>query len=225
MGVWSSHESSHHLVVAVEHYSLVCGHHSSSSHLHYTDPDLTDLGDTDLQDTIEDVDDDDTDTMDSTDYVLLPPSSKRFDPTLLDSTTRPRSHQRSRLQEEGRQVRRRNSPVKRSRENTLKQLIKLCRRTDEEEGDDMGEDDPQVLQLHSMLDRLSGAPVYIKRFGSILDRQDRARNLVKKTKNPVKRNIKMLKKILMECLLEKDILEAQYEVRKPTTQFLRFGRG
>merc|ERR1712179_391339 len=117
--------------------------------------------------------------------------------------------------------RRRKSPVKRSRENTLKQLIRLCRKTDEEDGDDVGEDDPQLLQLHSMLGRLSGAPVYIKRFGSILDQQERARSLVKKTKNPAKRNIRKLKKILMECLLEKNILETQFEVRKPTTQFLR----
>ena len=44
----------------------------------------------------------------------------------------------------------------------------------------------------------------------------------------MKRNMGKLKRILMDCLLEKNILEPRGGAggsRKPATQFLRFGRG
>ena len=51
---------------------------------------------------------------------------------------------------------------------------------------------------------------------------------MKKARCPVRRNMGKLKRILMECLLEKNILETRGGAvgsRKPATQFLRFGRG
>lgn len=59
----------------------------------------------------------------------------------------------------------------------------------------------------------------------MLDQQTRTRNLIKKAKAPtMKRNMLKLKRILMDCLLENNILEGRGQGRQPTTQFLRWGR-
>lgn len=52
-------------------------------------------------------------------------------------------------------------PEKRSREKTLRQLIKMCKASGE--GEDLEDMDPQLLQLQGMLSRLKAKPVYIKR--------------------------------------------------------------
>jgi len=157
---------------------------------------------------------DDSDSEDNVNYVLIPQTSKRSEQSYPA------------VQMYGDKM---TPPVKRNRERTLRQLITLCKKSDEgEDDDDEDEDeDPQIIQLHSMLGKLSGSPVYIKRFGSLLNQQARGRSLAKRSKiTNIKRNVSKLKRILMECLMEKNILEMRGKEmeKKPTTQFLRFGR-
>ena len=56
--------------------------------------------------------------------------------------------------------------VKRSREQTLKQLVRLCRSAGEDGAD--ARLDPQLLQLHGMLGRLGAKPIYMKRWARVL---------------------------------------------------------
>ena len=56
--------------------------------------------------------------------------------------------------------------VKRSREQTMKQLIRLCRSAGEDGGD--AQLDPQLLQLHGMLGRLGAKPIYMKRWATYI---------------------------------------------------------
>merc|ERR1712108_47246 len=61
--------------------------------------------------------------------------------------------------------------------------------------------------------------------GSCHARAKRSRSMMKKAKQPsMKRSMTKLKRMLTECLMEKNILEGRGSGRKPTTQFLRFGR-
>merc|ERR1719219_348309 len=148
-------------------------------------------------------------------YMLVQQPRKKLDPSLYPSNARERLSLHSQ-QEELKRV------VKRSREKTLKQLIRLCQNTNGEE--------TELAHLQGMLGRLRSKADYMKRLGPAMLEQKRSRSMMKKAKVPAMKRSTMvkLKRMLTECLMEKNILEGRGGGgggRKPTTQFLRFGRG
>jgi len=105
----------------------------------------------------------------------------------------------------------------RSRESTLKELIQLCWNT----GDQSGEYDDRMSGVADILFSTPG-----KRVGSLLQHQARTNSILKSAisqsqNQQQKRNLAKLKKILLSCLLSKNILEPKdIKVKK---HFLRFG--
>merc|ERR550517_454982 len=195
---------------------------SSSSSLYDTDSEG--LGQTEYHEGVEDEEASDDleegEDEDDMGYLLVSQPRKKLDPSVFRSDARerlllnPHRHE----QEESRRL------IKRSREKTVKQLIRLCRNTNEGE-------EPELAHLQGMLGRLRSKAEYMKRFGPTMLEQKRSRSMMKKAKVPSMKRSTMvkLKRMLTECLMEKNILEGRGGGggggRKPTTQFLRFGRG
>ena len=119
---------------------------------------------------------------DDSDFGIIPQSNKRFD-SFFDQRAREKyliknlspNMEESKKDEEYGKVK-----TKRNRESTLKQLIKLCKRSDEESDKPVTKE--QKDYLRRVMQKFSTAPVYGKRFGSILEQQNRAKNLLKKVK-------------------------------------------
>merc|ERR550517_1331551 len=190
---------------------------SSSSYLYDTDSEG--LGQTEYHEGVEDEEASDDleegEDEDDMGYLLVSQPRKKLDPSFYRSDARerlllnPHGHE----QEESRRL------IKRSREKTVKQLIRLCGNTNEGE-------EPELAHLQGMLGRLRSKAEYMKRMGPAMLEQKRSRSMMKKAKQPsMKRSMTKLKRMLTECLMEKNILEGRGSGRKPTTQFLRFGRG
>merc|ERR550517_158382 len=152
---------------------------------------------------------------DDSDLGYILPPRKKLDPSFSASTAPEQLFQNSqRIEQEARRV------VKRSREKTVKQLIRLCRNTEGDEAD--------LAHLQGMLGRLRSKAEYMKRLGPAILEQKRSRLMMKKAKVPNMKRSSMvkLKRMLADCLMEKNILEGRSGGgRKPATQFLRFGRG
>merc|ERR1712179_621813 len=151
-------------------------------------------------------------------YLLVAQPRKKRDPSFYPATSNAR--QRLLLNPHGQEQESRRL-MKRSREKTVKQLIRLCRNTNEGE-------EPELAHLQGMLGRLRSKAEYMKRLSPAMLGQKRS--MMKKAKQPsTKRSMVKLKRMLTECLMEKNILEGRgggsAGGRKPTTQFLRFGRG
>ena len=70
-----------------------------------------------------------------------------------------------------------NTKTKRNRESTLKQLIELCERSGEEKDSKVQE--YHMNNIRRVVHKFSTAPVYGKRFNSILEQQNRAKHLLK----------------------------------------------
>merc|ERR1712037_994202 len=192
---------------------------SSSSSSYLYDTDSEGLGQTEYHEDEESVDDQDEgeDEEDMGGYLLVAPPRKKRDPSFYPATSTARERLLLNLhghQQEARRL------VKRSREKTMKQLIRLCRNTNGEE--------PELAHLQGMLGRLRSKAEYMKRLGPAMLEQKRS--MMAKAKQPsTKRSMVKLKRMLTECLMEKNILDGRgggsAGGRKPTTQFLRFGRG
>merc|ERR1712037_981622 len=193
---------------------------SSSSSSFIYDTDAEGLGQTEYHEDEESVDDQDEgeDEEDMGGYLLIAPPRKKRDPSFYPATSNARERLLLNLhgqkQEETRRL------VKRSREKTMKQLIRLCRNTNGEE--------TELAHLQGMLGRLRSKAEYMKRLGPAMLEQKRS--MMAKAKQPsTKRSMVKLKRMLTECLMEKNILDGRgggsAGGRKPTTQFLRFGRG
>merc|ERR550517_1960379 len=196
---------------------------SSSSSSYLYDTDSEGLGQTEYHEGAEDEEASDDleegEDEDDMGYLLVSQPRKKLDPSFYRSDARerlllnPHGHE----QEESRRL------MKRSREKTVKQLIRLCRNTNGEE--------PELAHLQGMLGRLRSKAEYMKRFGPAMLEQKRSRSMMKEAKVPSMKRSTMvkLKRMLTECLMEKNILEGRGGGggggRKPTTQFLRFGRG
>merc|ERR1719341_3081168 len=154
-------------------------------------------------------------------YLLVAQPRKKRDPSFYPATSNARQRLLLNLHGQEQESRR---LMKRSREKTVKQLIRLCRNTNEGE-------EPELAHLQGMLGRLRSKAEYMKRFGPAMLEQKRSRSMMKKAKVPSMKRSTMvkLKRMLTECLMEKNILEGRGGGggggRKPTTQFLRFGRG
>ena len=127
--------------------------------------------------------------VDDADSGILPPSNKRFD-SFFDQRARekfliqniPTTRTETKPDETFRKVK-----TKRSRESTLKQLIKLCKGSDEQQQKPVMEE--QRNSMRRVMQKFSTAPVYGKRFGSILDQQTRAKNLMQKVNYTMRCNL------------------------------------
>ena len=116
------------------------------------------------------------------DSGLLFENKKRFD-SFFDQRAREKllfQNMKSNLVEDGKDDTIRKIKVKRSRESTLKQLIKLCRKSDEEKHVINLATRKQMNNTNRMMRKFSTAPVYRKRFGSFFDLENRANCLLKK---------------------------------------------
>merc|ERR1719239_1266259 len=171
---------------------------SSSSYLYDTDSEG--LGQTEYHEGVEDEEASDDleegEDEDDMGYLLASQPRKKLDPSFYRSDARerlvlnPHGHE----QEESRRL------IKRSREKTVKQLIRLCRNTNGEE--------PELAHLQGMLGRLRSKAEYMKRLSPTMLEQKRS--MMKKAKQPsTKRSMVKLKRMLTECLMEKNILEGR----------------
>ena len=119
---------------------------------------------------------------DGANFGLLPPSNKRFD-SFFDQRAREKyliQNLPPNMADTIKDDTFGKVKTKRSRVSTLKQLIKLCRKSDDAQDNQMTE--AQMSNLNRVMQKFSTAPVYGKRFGSFLEQQNRSKNLLKKVK-------------------------------------------
>merc|ERR1719507_2007600 len=129
---------------------------SSSASSYIYDTDAEGLGQSEYHEDEESADDLDEgeDEEDMGGYLLVAPPRKKRDPSFYPATSNARERLLLNLQGHQQESRR---LVKRSREKTMKQLIRLCRNTNGEE--------PELAHLQGMLGRLRSKAEYMKRLG------------------------------------------------------------
>merc|ERR1719507_2616610 len=176
---------------------------SSSSSSYIYDTDAEGLGQSEYHEDEESVDDLDEgeDEEDMGGYLLVAPPRKKRDPPFYPATSNAR--ERLLLNLHGQKQEELKRVVKRSREKTLKQLIRLCQNTNGEE--------TELAHLQGMLGRLRSKADYMKRLGPAMLEQKGSRSMMKKAKVPAMKRSTMvkLKRMLTECLMEKNILEGR----------------
>merc|ERR1712179_366750 len=132
-------------------------------------------------------------------YLLVAQPRKKRDPSFYPATSNARQRLLLNLHGQEQESRR---LMKRSREKTVKQLIRLCRNTNEGE-------EPELAHLQGMLGRLRSKAEYMKRLSPAMLGQKRS--MMKKAKPASMKRSSMvkLKRMLTECLMEKNILEGR----------------